>query len=828
MHPALPERLELGHGAVDLLARRFLPADGGPPVPLTQREVDLLAYLAHNSGRMIGRDELAREVWSTEPEVAVRTVDTAIHRLRTKLEPASDGPRVLLGGAGEGLRLVLPSAERMTPLAALPRADGPLVGREPDVARVLAMLASGDKLVVLVGEQGVGKTRLALEVAARSGRPSRLVRLTGVHRVDELRRAIALAIGVDWLPGEDPDERIRAGMVGLLLVLDALDGPIDAAADLVGRWVDAPGAQILGTSSAPILAPTERPYTVPPLDDDDAMALFATRADAAGRAPQPDELDPVKALVARLHGNPFALELAAVWSAVIDPRTVLGRVEAAPERVGVAPNRLSTIDAVLRSAWVLLTAEEQDVLASCAWFPSVFDPTAAAALSDAPARVAAALLALRRKGLVRAVAGKWVELPAEVRAFTRDARPNSASPAWADVVSQRFGQWCLTSAERLAEALADPIEAHELDVELSVAVACQHVLAGAWEAEVLGALGPALDAVGWTDVHRSCLDRALGRGVAEPWLGRLLERRAAVLLAQGDLAAAQIAVDTATAALDASPDDDPVVRAELALDRATLAGAEGRGDEVVAHTRHAADLVRRGGDERAGQVWMVIGANLLAAGDRAGAVDAYLEAVRSARATGSHRRAAAAFTRLANVAMDAGAIQEASGRVGEAESELRVLVARAPVALLRVRGALAELRGDVRLAEGEWREMANLAAAADGRWSQHEARLALARCAIRRGDLEEAWGMCVAAVAFARGRWTVGWVEATVLLAIVYAEQGARVEAERLMSELVGVADEAAAFVERVLADAPVGTVPDGAYLMKRLRYALCGAAGSA
>ena len=303
------------------------------------------------------------------------------------------------------------------------------------------------------------------------------------------------------------------------------------------------------------------------------------------------------------------------------------------------------------------------------------------------------------------------------------------------------------------------------------------------------------------------------------------------LLALGELDAAEAAIPVAEAAVDRV--DDNVLRAEVALDRATLAGFRGQGDRVVASTRHAADVMRSSDEAtdptRAGPVWGVIGANLLAAGDRAGAEEAYVEVVRHARAAGSQLRAAVACTKLANMAIDAGDPVEAAARVGEAEAELRVLGQRASASLMRVRGALAELRGDWRLAEAESREMANLAAAADEPWTQHEARLALARCAIRRDALEEAWALLAAAASFARGRWTAGWVEAAVLLDVVYVRQGGSVEARRVREDLATAgAEEAVVFVDALIAGTDPGRAPEGASLTRRLRYAVVGSGPAA
>jgi hypothetical protein len=848
-----PEHLDLGHGLVELHARRFVPADGGPIVPLTQREVDLLSYLSRHPGRMIGREELAREVWSEAPEVATRTVDTAIHRLRAKLEssssapsdgavparstpsaePSSKGPRrVLLGGAGEGLRLNLPAHARAAADAAVPHVVGPLIGRDAELAELLALVDAGAELLVVVGEEGSGKSRLAAELALRvaegGGRVggARWVRLRGVHTASGLRHAVGTALDVDWLPGEDPDERIRAGLVDTLLVLDALDGPIDAAAELVPRWLGAPGAVVVGTCAAPLLVPRERVVEVRPLPSGAALALFLACASVSGREPTGEEADAVDAIVARTGGNPLAIEIAAIWSALLDPASVLSRIETVHAE---ARGRVDPLSTVIGGAWQRLTEEERDCLLACSAFPGRFDGRAVAALCDVPARIPAALLGLRRKGLVGSAGGRLLELPLAVRSFVGVAR---AERGLAADLPARFAQHAWEAATELSDRLIEPSGAGRVDDELGRAVAAvAEIDDPAVRAEVLLALGPALDAAGWCDVHAAWLDRILREGgdpagaVPADLHGPLLQRRASVLLALGGVGGAAAAIGVAAGA--AARDGDPVLRASVALDEATLAGLEGRGEAVLTRTRQAADLVRSAGrgagdDGRAGPVWMVIGANLMAGGDRAGAEAAYVEVVRNARIEGSHRRAAAAFVRLANLAIDHGDAAQASARVGQAEAELRVIGTRAPTSLLRVRGALAELRGDGPLAEAEWRELAALAMGADEPWARLEAQLGQARCALRRDDLESAWDLLAAAASGARSRWVAGWVEASALLAMVHVRLDRRIEAERICAELAaGRADEARAFVAALIEGAPVPAAPGGALLMMRLRYAL-------
>jgi DNA-binding winged helix-turn-helix (wHTH) protein/tetratricopeptide (TPR) repeat protein len=807
---AHPDRLVFDHGTIDLLDRRFLRSDGAPPVPLTPRDVDLLRYLAQWPDRLVGRDELLREVWGSPPDADPRMVDSAIRRLRAKIERDPSDARILVEVYGEGWRLALPTPLPVTTSpAAVPRPRNAFVGREPVLHRVAEELARTG-FVVLVGPHGVGKTRVALEVAHRA-EPASFVPLAGVRAVEEVRHIVASAIGA-VRPGDESDEALIEQMVGRLLVLDDLEA--EGAGDLVARWLVAPGLRILATRTEPFGTPEEVAISIAPLETSAARALYFARAEAAGRRPEADQQVDVDLLVARLAGNPLAIELAAAWAPLLDPAAVRAFVEEGPED--------DPLQAAVRGAWRRLTAEEQGVLLACSLFPAVFDPTWVSSVADAPARVPGAIPALRRRALLVA-AGKRLQVPHAVRAFLLAERERRGD---AELV-RRFGQWCAEEAERLGEAFVDPTEPGELLVELGTVVSSSHAVVEAeGRARVALALGPALDAAGWSAAHEAVLGRALAARPGPEWVGALLERRSSVLLALGDVARAETAL--AAAESTAHPDDrgeDDVLRAAMALGRAGLAGFYGDGEQVLEWTRHAAEVLRtksRLDPRRTGPLWLAIGANLLAAHDRAGTGEAYLQAVAAAREAGSPRRAAAAFTRLASLAIEDGDVGLASARVGEAEAELRVAGLRASSALLRVRGALAELRGDYPLAEAEWREVAKLAAAHGEAWIEHEARLGLARAAIRRRAFDEAEDLLIAGVAFARGRWTAGWAEAMALLGLVSARRGAEIDARRIRADLVAAgAHEPAAFLERPSGDrAPVGSLP------ARLRWALVDDAG--
>ena len=95
-------------GSADL-ARREVRFDDGTRTELSERECELLQYLAMNAGRAVSRDEILRRVWRLEPRgVETRTIDMHIVNLRSKLRDDADHPRRVLTVRGKGYMLGTP------------------------------------------------------------------------------------------------------------------------------------------------------------------------------------------------------------------------------------------------------------------------------------------------------------------------------------------------------------------------------------------------------------------------------------------------------------------------------------------------------------------------------------------------------------------------------------------------------------------------------------------------------------------------------------------------------------------------------------------------
>src|ERR1700756_2610683 len=199
------------------------------------------------------------------------------------------------------------------------------IGREPEVAELQATLKA-HRLVTLTGVGGVGKTRLALEVAAGVADefPDGVwfFELAAVADPAAVPDAVAAVLGITQQPGKSVAESIAATLEGRvrLLVFDNCEHVRDAAADLVEAILaQSATVRILATSREGLGVADEQLWLVPSLDaaagiNSPAVELFVERAHSfASRfsMASPDEAAAVVEICRRLDGIPLAIEFAA-------------------------------------------------------------------------------------------------------------------------------------------------------------------------------------------------------------------------------------------------------------------------------------------------------------------------------------------------------------------------------------------------------------------------------------------------------------------------------------------------------------------------------------
>jgi predicted ATPase/DNA-binding SARP family transcriptional activator len=257
--------------------------------------------------------------------------------------------------------------------AARTRPTTRLVGREQQVAALHRLLAA-DRLVTVVGPGGVGKTRVALEVAARADAPA-VVLLAPVTDPAAIPHALAAALHLDVVSGD-----VLAACAALvgdrpgLLVVDNCEHLLDAARDVVGTLLSAcPRLSVLATSREPLGLSAEHAFRLAPLalprpgqepSQVAAVAVFLDRARRVrpGAAPTPADLELVADVVRRLDGMPLAIELAAGRLSTFSLADLHRRLDRALDLLGGRPSgeaRHRTLRATVEWSYQLLGDDER-------------------------------------------------------------------------------------------------------------------------------------------------------------------------------------------------------------------------------------------------------------------------------------------------------------------------------------------------------------------------------------------------------------------------------------------------------------------------------------
>lgn len=224
-----------------------------------------------------------------------------------------------------------------------------LVGRTDERARLVEMLATpGVRIVTIVGPGGIGKSRLAIDVAgtiAATGREVAFVRLESLTSPDRVLSVIARAVGVRETGEERVETKIITALArrDLLLVVDNMEHVLEATDDLVRLVTELPHLQMLITSRSPLRVRAERTFELGPLPvpdaeatptdaaDSSAVALFVERAQSVNPAFRmtPANAPQIAAIVRGLDGVPLAIELAAARARTMSPGEILERLDSA-------------------------------------------------------------------------------------------------------------------------------------------------------------------------------------------------------------------------------------------------------------------------------------------------------------------------------------------------------------------------------------------------------------------------------------------------------------------------------------------------------------------
>jgi non-specific serine/threonine protein kinase len=602
--------------------------------------------------------------------------------------------------------------QRRAPRARLPHLPAPLtsfVGRTREITSLAGLLAE-TRLLTLTGIGGIGKSRLALEVAraalADDLTEACLVELAAVAAPGDVVGAVAAALGVQESLGRSLLDGLVTGLADrdLVLVLDNCEHIVEATAELAEELLRrCPDLRVLATSRVALDVSGEVTWPVGPLPVPDlaraparpalarvpAVRLFVDRARAARPAFSltDQNAEEVARIAVRLDGIPLAIELAAALVSVLSPRQIGERLDdrfrllAAGGSAGgrTTMPRHRTLRALVDWSHDLLDAPTQTIFRRLAVFAGGWtleaaemvcgDPSAGpehavdrADVLDALARLVAASLVVADQSQEETRFG----LLETIREYTLGKLRDSGEE---DLIRQRHLAWMLAlarQAEPLLWTSAQRTWLARLDQELENLRA-----ALAWSA------GPGdVDAGRWIVALLWRFWEQRGHAAeARRWLGGLLDRpdassgpgRARALLADayfahhvGDLAAAQTRATEGLALAEAG--DDPITLIYGLLTLAIMRGTTGDLAEAEAGLERALIEARRTGwDVGVRMATVDLGILARIRDDPALAVARFDEARAMSEAAGDAYAQAFCFTNLAHLALQQGEWDASAG-----------------------------------------------------------------------------------------------------------------------------------------------------------------------
>jgi non-specific serine/threonine protein kinase len=390
-------------------------------------------------------------------------------------------------------------ADAVRPAARLPDYLTTFVGRDGELARLIELLRREDvRLLTLTGPGGIGKTRLAVLLAAEMGHdfPDGVcfISLASVARSHLVLPTIARALDVTEHRGYALTDLLVAALQRrhLLLVLDNFEHLVDAAVDIAAILARCPATKLIVTSRVVLRVQGEQEFAVPPmtmpargpgrtwqipaateLAGSESVTLFVQRA----RSVMPSfELTDENSLAVveicrRLDGLPLAIELAAARVNFLSPAALLTRLASGTHVLSGGardqPRRLQTMRNAILWSYDLLDPAEQTLLQQLAVFANGFTLEAAeAVVSDAglPIDALEGVASLMNNSLVREVdvlAGeRRFMMLGTIRDFGLEQLAASGDETSA---YRRHAEWCATLAEQAEPELGGPNAPQWLD-----------------------------------------------------------------------------------------------------------------------------------------------------------------------------------------------------------------------------------------------------------------------------------------------------------------------------------------------------------------------------
>jgi predicted ATPase/DNA-binding CsgD family transcriptional regulator len=522
---------------------------------VSAREAEVLALVG---------DHLSNAEIAARLVISVRTVESHVSSLLRKLNVADR--RALARHATE-----LARADRSPVAAVLPAPLTSFVGRARERAELVEMVKT-HRQVTAIGPGGVGKTRLALAVAAGAADefPDGVwfVDLVPVTDPGLVGAAVAGALGLGEQPGRSVDDSVVAALADrrALLVLDNCEQVLDGVALFLERLLAAgPRLTALATSRARLMVPFERVYPVPALSPPDGVALFVDRVAAVGRPPDPRLGDEIAEICERLDGMALAIELAAarcpalgldgLTAALSDPLRMLAGGSRADERH-------RSVRAALDWSYALLEPDDRALLRGISVFVAPFSVGPAAEVTGfAVGVVADGLARLAEQSLLVVTASASGTQYRALETIRQYGTERLTEAGELDDVRARHLRWCLATAADLAtDVVAGPADRRAR-----------------------------FDSV--ADDLRAALGWAANRPERRAEAYRLASALAALSFTRNLLGEAQKRYEQAAALAD-----DPADAASMLRDAAGVAGCRMIGDDMYHLHEAAGEAARRAGD----------------------------------------------------------------------------------------------------------------------------------------------------------------------------------------------------------------------------------------
>ena len=645
-------------------------------------------------------------------------------------------------GLDEATRLTLAEAARRRPKGTAAPTPGfarpttPLLGRDAELSEVLSLVrTAGVRLLTLTGPGGVGKTRLATEVAVALANdfPAgvAVAELAAVREADLVLPTIGRALGFAQLDPRGALDAVAAHLSerSTLLVLDNMEHLLAVAADVATLLARCPGLVVLATSRAPLRVRLEQDYPLGPLAVPraaDATAVAASpaaqvfldraRAAAPGLELTATTAAAVAAICRRLDGLPLALELAAAHARLLPPAALLDRLDSSLglSRSRDLPERQRTMAATLDWSHDLLTHKEQRLLRQLSVFAGGFTLDAAEQVADDDGDLLEALAGLVEQSLVTPDPGPEARyrMLEPVRQYAAE-RLRTAGET--EKLRDRHANYAVELAHQAGDGLRGRDQAawlHRLEREHD---------------NLRGAVAT---------LRERCQRGAMSRLGADTWLYWALRGHAGEGLAWMEAVVA-----------DLESGNPPGDRAAAHLALAGLRYAVGDVPGTRAASGQAVEAARAAdGGSVLTEALVLLGGATVFAGDLDAAAEPLAEAVRLAEAAGDAFALAQARFTQGQLLFRAGSLAAGTAALTEAESiARRASLPFTLASVLNMRAVVAEVTGDDDTALEQLTEAAELAAEVGTTWTLVYTLPALAVLAARRSQPE------LAAVLFAAG-----------------------------------------------------------------------------